>query len=290
MPKRPGVSASIRLSESLDLSLWDAVAVQHQEIVNRLGNLNEYQDQLASLVKKIQSSSSTSTGISRKDLLQTIIPWKFAVGKPRHALKKHLEANSETAVQSCSRACMDTIQTATVDANDNNNNDSIVRKAVSAMTALQGVGPATSSVILSWIRPDLCAYMYDEVIDTFLPKRTYTLPVYLACNAQCVELSRKLNQRSNKTSSTVWTPALVAQTLWVAARVSASGGLLPDRTLQKTAKTKSNSKDKENVAANKVTGKRSRANAKQTKTGSGNTKEEASVSEGRRKSPRRRLV
>ena len=93
------------------------------------------------------------------------------------------------------------------------------------------MGPATASVILSWVRPDVFCYMYDEVLDCFLPKRTYTIKAYLTCRTKCHEHAERLQ----------WTPEKAARTLWTAAKAKALGvvgvggaavvgGLLVDET------------------------------------------------------------
>ena len=93
--------------------------------------------------------------------------------------------------------------------------------------------------------------MYDEVIDTFLPKRTYTIPVYLQINSECTKLAQQLNNntkvvtaasngKSKKPSKdnrkkqqeqeNEWTTARVAKVLWTAALVLAIHGNEADLT------------------------------------------------------------
>ena len=95
------------------------------------------------------------------------------------------------------------------------------------------------------IRPDVFPYMYDECIDAFLPRRTYTLPVYLEVAKECTILANKLKD---------WTPSHVARILWVAARVCASGDM-EDYTTLETNKTR---KEKSNNSNNNRSRKRTR--------------------------------
>ena len=90
----------------------------------------------------------------------------------------------------------------------------LLEAAISELVHLKGVGPATASAVLVLVRPDVFCYMYDEVIDCFLPNRTYTMTVYMKVNMECRKIARHLEG---------WTPARVAQALWIAARLHAAG-------------------------------------------------------------------
>eukprot|EP00980_Cylindrotheca_fusiformis_P002421 scaffold575_cov104-Cylindrotheca_fusiformis.AAC.7 len=94
------------------------------------------------------------------------------------------------------------------------------------------------------IRPDLFCFLYDECIDTFLPKRTYTLPVYIAVNEECTKLSQKLKG---------WTPARVARALWVAARENSLGLSAGDHTIAEAMESA-----QENIVAYKPSRSRKR--------------------------------
>ena len=91
-----------------------------------------------------------------------------------------------------------------------------IKEALGELTQLKGVGPATATAVLCRYRPDLFCYMYDEVIDTFEPKRDYTLAVYLRINSQCLKIAKTLGNG--------WTSHRVATVLWTAARVASQGG------------------------------------------------------------------
>jgi hypothetical protein len=165
--------------------------------------------------------------ITKEELL-TIVQWKFAVGKPRHALMKFLTSNSEASVKESSAAAIAKANSIPPYQSNDVPDDDLqeqIKGALQDLMALKGVGPATASAVLSIVRPDVFCYMFDEVIDCFLPKRTYTLPTYLQTNRECLNLARRLPQ---------WTTARVAMTLWVAARVcavSGAGVLQKDHTL-----------------------------------------------------------
>ena len=208
--KRPGVAAAVRLcQQSANDALWERVEAQWDEaLLSTKGSLLGAHHQKAErLGEQLRSASKAS--LSKAELLDVVIPWKFAVGKPRPALWKHLRSNTEVNVATCTE---EGISLARDIPTGKNIKEDDIKPAVQALTQLQGVGPATASVILSLVRPDVFAYMFDEVIDCFLSKRTYTLAVYMDCNKACHDLAQKLK----------WTPNRVARTLWIAARVCAA--------------------------------------------------------------------
>ena len=219
--KRPGVEAAVRLAASLDITIWENVEAQLDEVVSSIKNLDKWNVAFRDLGIKFQNlnqEGSSYCSISKKELLD-IIEWKFAVGKPRRALMKHLNSNSENNVKQCSSQAIakarcitpqngDILETAAA-------SPVALQEAIEDLLELKGVGPATASAILTLVRPDIFCFMYDEVIDCFQPKRTYTLPVYLAVNAECLKISKSLPG---------WNASRVAQALWIAARVCASGG------------------------------------------------------------------
>jgi hypothetical protein len=206
--KRPGVGASKRLSQSSDCMMWERVESQLSTIISTVGELQDANDEYRALSGKFAEDAPKK--FLTKDELLVVVQWKFSVGKKRPALMKHLHANSEASVQKFSLAAI--AQARDIPSQDYTEED--IKGAIDTLTNLKGVGPATSSAVLSMVRPDLFCYMYDECIDTFLPKRTYTLPVYLSVNEECTKLSQRLGD---------WTPSRIARVLWVAARVCSSG-------------------------------------------------------------------
>ena len=218
--KRPGVDAAIRLSKSSDPSLWMREAAGEDGLIDP--TLQERADELAVALR-----DGTKTCLTKSDLLDIVIPWKFAVGKSRNALLGLLRSNSDADVAKCTTAGISHIKQIKEEASDDD-----ISTAMGKINELKGVGPAGASVILSMVRPDLFCYMYDEVIDCFLPKRTYTLKVYMTCNAACIQIARNLKGD--------WNPATAAKVLWVAARASANK---KDSTVDKVEKRKKSNDD-----------------------------------------------
>eukprot|EP00977_Amphora_coffeiformis_P011284 scaffold2716_cov179-Amphora_coffeaeformis.AAC.18 len=275
--KRPGVAAAIRLCQStpmtndddLPLWLWEKVEAQWDDVLESMPKgqgtlLNTHHQKAQQLGEQLRRNTTKTNAfkafLTKQELLEVVIPWKFAVGKPRPALWKHLRSNTEESVVQCTAKGISlarNIPPTTGKKNEKTIQDDDIKSAIQALTQLQGVGPATASVILSLVRPDVFAYMFDEVIDCFLPQRTYTLAVYLDSNRACQDLAERLE----------WTAARVAQTLWIAARACAAE-TVEDFTL---SVTKQNKKELSSDDAPKV-----------------NATEEESAPNGSRQSKRRK--
>jgi hypothetical protein len=67
--------------------------------------------------------------------------------------------------------------------------------------------------MLTIVRPDIFCYMYDEAVDCFEGKRSYTISNYLGVNTRCLEKASSLGEG--------WTTNRVAKTIWTAARFMA---------------------------------------------------------------------
>ena len=205
---RPGVGAAKRLLACEDVKTWKLVEGKHPDIAARLTDYTKIEQNYRKLGKALSKDSSKES-IDKAELL-TIVRWKFKVGKPRLALMKYLQSNSEESVQKHSALA---IAKARADNEDDDDDDDDDYDALDELTNLQGVGPATASAVLSLVRPDRFAYMYDEVIECFMPKRTYTKPTYVIVNNNCIETARKLGKG--------WTASRVASALWIAAKADA---------------------------------------------------------------------
>ena len=219
-----------------------------------MDHASDLDEQVTQLGQELRAGTKNS--LTKTELLEIIIPWKFAVGKPRHALRKHLESNTAAAVVQCTQRGIGLARDIDADNNDDDDDlESNIKAALLAVTQLAGVGPATASLVLSLVRPDVFCYLFDEVIDCFCPQRTYTMPVYLKCSAACRQICAALEANE-------WTPAQVARTLWTAARVCAANSL-EDYTLstllpttsssrkRKAANTSSNGQSKNRPSASK---------------------------------------
>ena len=203
MPKytRPGVEAAARLAKRTDdKQLWELIEGQYSDMILEKGGstLSELDNFCESLGKKLQQNPYT---LSKADLLE-VINWKFTKGKPRHALKKLLNSNSEEDIGQAWNAAAAYAQ-------------SNAKCAIDSLSILKGVGPATASAFLSLYNPENFVFMDDEVIECLYEgKRRYTVKIYLDVNDKCITIANTLG----------WTPRRVGRALWTAARIQASGG------------------------------------------------------------------
>ena len=120
---------------------------------------------------------------------------------------KHLTSNTECSVRELSTSSIAKARCST------ESDPGSTKEALNEFAKLKGVGPATASALLTLVKPDLFPYMYDEVIECFLPKRTYTVSTYMTMNKNCVNIARTLGDG--------WTASRVATVLWTAARAKA---------------------------------------------------------------------
>lgn len=213
---RPGVAAAKRLAKCTDPKLWELVESQYSEVVPHVKGLKTAQVEYRKLGRLFLYNDSKDC-ITKEELLK-IVAWKFSVGKPRHALMKHLESNTEASVRAASKSGIATARDITTKCEPSSS-----KNALEVIATLKGVGPATASALLALVRPDVFCYMYDEVLDCCLPKRAYTLPAYRTLNEFCLGIAEDLGKG--------WTTYRVASVLWTAARANAYG--LEDHTLAK---------------------------------------------------------
>lgn len=201
---RPGVDAAARLAKITSPKIWEEISKQYKPmLLKKKGQeLVDMDDWCERLAEKLQTAESPS--ISKTDLV-SIIEWKFAKGKPRPYMK-HIQSNTDKQVKDYSMLAFVKSQQGNVDG------------AFDELTNLNGLGIAGASAILSLHRPDLCAFMDDEVIEALYDgKRGYTKKIYNDMNVKCCEIAETVLGGGD------WTPREVGKTLWTAARMSASG-------------------------------------------------------------------
>jgi len=212
----------------LVLSLWENVSKNQLNgiVVPKISGL-------AKMIKNrddlLSSSKEVEKCLSKEELLEVIIPWKFKVGKPRMALMGYLKSNSNNDVTKHTKKAIHKAMTmpdpflSKDHYKDNQKNKLSMKECIDEITKdLKGVGPATASAILSVYRPDIFCYMYDEVIDILSDsnKREYTVKVYLEINCKCIAIARKMNRTNgNGNGNNDWNAFLVSEALWAASRV-----------------------------------------------------------------------
>ncbi|KAL7495018.1 hypothetical protein ACHAWT_003752 [Skeletonema menzelii] len=242
---RPGVEAAARLV-SLPISSsdcnnnhfnsWNTALSHYESMIQAKGNTQLYKlDQLRNLIAQQwkndsqikESCSSSSSSMTKDQLLNVIIPWKFGKGKPRNALKKLLQSNTEEDVIKASMLAFHHADNCANNDNSDFDHDTQqnVQNAIQSLCQLNGVGPATASAVLSAYCPQSFAFMDDEVIEClYEAKRGYTLKIYMMVNDRCVGIAKELNEANSDCSSgegELWTPADVGKALWTVATMSA---------------------------------------------------------------------
>lgn len=209
---RPGVEAVVHfLSLPLSSHRWNEASTHYQGMLQKKGGrkLVDLDRRRAALV------DNTDKCLTKEQLLDIIIPWKFTKGKPRHALNSLLQSNTETSVQNISKRAVEIATSATTD-----NSQQCIKEAMDELCNLKGVGPATASAILSIFHPNLFVFMDDELIEALYDgKRGYTFKIYEVVNEKCEEICKKLNQESEK----VWNRCEVGKVLWTMAALKALG-------------------------------------------------------------------
>ena len=316
--KRPGYEASKRLCDTIKfidddddssdndsndhsdasiVKLWTDIEAQLPEVLSSIPNLTTLTTSRQELMSKLSRAGNKDFGedddddddnylsLSKNELM-TVVQWKFAVGKTRNALLGHLRSNKETTVKASTRSALSVALNMVCVDEDGDEGDAQeekaknnVKTAITELTApLAGVGPATASAILSMIRPDEFCYMYDEVIDCFSSKRSYSLKEYLLVNQECTKIAQSLNKmmkqkkdqskkkkkKAKMEQEQPWTSFRVSQTLWIAARICKGGGDLGvDLTLSTTPRAKNKRKSSSSSA---TSSKRQRKKSGRTRT------------------------
>ena len=219
---RPGSPAAHRLANTANatnVEIWTKIGAKYQEMLKEKGGqqLVDLDRTCTDMGQRLNSKQNNgkrkdqSLSISRQELFQ-VVHWKFGKGKKRNALWKHLNANKEDFVEECTRTSLEKallIKDATEEA--------LIKETIDDLTQMKGVGPATASAVLSFVRPDIYTFMDDEIIEALHPgKRDYTLKTYMDVNGKCFTLAKGLGND--------WDVRRVGYTLWTAARIYTSGG------------------------------------------------------------------
>ena len=221
---RPGVEAAVRLLKLGTggdcVGHWDRALDSYATAVKAKGgpNLVSLDSQRAELAKQWASTAEGSRYLSKEQLLDVVIPWKFAMGKPRNALKPKLNSNSDEAVVLATQRGFAVADDLPPQGGEEREEFS---SSLNEVCQLCGVGPATASAVLSLYRPDSFAFAADEVIEALYEgKRGYTIKIYRDVNAKCANIARELNEAADVRR---WTPANVGEALWTVATLAASG-------------------------------------------------------------------
>ncbi|KAL3734971.1 hypothetical protein ACJRO7_024176 [Eucalyptus globulus] len=136
--------------------------------------------------------------VTRSELAQ-LMQWKLARGKWRPRLLEFVLSLDEEAVESSSRKAFGSLPD--------------VSKAVSELTVLKGVGPATASAVLAAYAPDVAPFMSDEAMVAALGhSKDYSLKQYLRFVEKLQAKAKELSAEGQ-----LFTPSDVERALWSSA-------------------------------------------------------------------------
>uniref|UniRef100_A0ACD5W9R2 Uncharacterized protein n=1 Tax=Avena sativa TaxID=4498 RepID=A0ACD5W9R2_AVESA len=139
--------------------------------------------------------------IAKSELVQ-LLQWKLSRGKWRPRLMDFVKSLDDEVVESASRKAFAVLPD--------------LSKAITELTVLKGIGPATASAVLAAYAPDVAPFMSDEAMIAALGNaKEYTLKQYLA-------FAEKLQAKAKELSvgGESFTPSNIERALWSSAIAS----------------------------------------------------------------------
>lgn len=136
--------------KSSDAGLWREALFSYEDVIKTLEKPNLislddfYRKELPNILHQRDPNPYITT-----DELSKLMQWKLARGKWRPRLLSFVSSLDDDAVRDTSRQAFAALPD--------------VSKAVSKLTVLKGVGPATASALLAVYAPDVAPFMSDEV-------------------------------------------------------------------------------------------------------------------------------
>ncbi|XP_020390120.1 uncharacterized protein zgc:112496 [Rhincodon typus] len=136
--------------------------------------------------------------LTHAELVQ-LMEWKLTRGKFRPTLQQMVMSNSRESVEACTRKAFKLLPD--------------VSAAITELSKLKAVGPATASAVLVAGAPQEAAFMADEAVESVpgLVPIKYTLKHYILYLHKVRERATQLN---NDDSLKDWTPHRIEQCLW----------------------------------------------------------------------------
>ncbi|KAG2546189.1 uncharacterized protein LOC120649899 [Panicum virgatum] len=134
-----------------------------------------------------------------KPELARLLQWKLSRGKWRPRLMDFVKGLDDAVVESASRKAFAALPD--------------LSRAITELTVLKGVGPATASAVLAAYAPDVAPFMSDEAMVAALANaKEYTLKQYLAFADKLQAKAKELTVGEES-----FTPSDVERALWSSA-------------------------------------------------------------------------
>ncbi|XP_050251963.1 uncharacterized protein LOC126698636 [Quercus robur] len=186
--------------ECSELNLWKEALSSYSTRLESLNkpNLISFDDFYRNQLPPILRNRNPNPYITTAELSK-LMQWKLTRGKWRPRLLDFVSSLDEAVVKSASEKAFQSLPD--------------VSKAVSELTVLKGVGPATASAVLAAYAPDVAPFMSDEAMVAALGNsKDYSLKQYLL-------FANKLQTKAKELSSEneTFTPSDVERALWSSA-------------------------------------------------------------------------
>ncbi|XP_006015622.1 uncharacterized protein LOC102368745 [Alligator sinensis] len=184
-----------------DPACWRRVRDLHWAVVEAKGSERKG---LTGLEKWYQEELPVAlAGRKEKHLTQAevvkLMQWKLTRGKFRPRLQQLVATNSQETVERCTRKAFQLLPD--------------VAAAITELSQLKAVGPATASAILAAGAPEVVAFMADEAVESIpgLTPIKYSLKHYIRYLDRIQLCTKKLNEVDTEKG---WTPHQVEMCLW----------------------------------------------------------------------------
>ncbi|KAL5558714.1 hypothetical protein UlMin_034925 [Ulmus minor] len=178
-------------------SLWQEALSAYPSRIQYLNkpNLISFDDYYRNQLPPLLHQRNPNPHITKSELSK-LMQWKLTRGKWRPRLLDFVSALDEDLVKSVSQKAFQSLPD--------------ISKAISELTVLKGVGPATASAVLAAYAPDVAPFMSDEAMEVALGNsKDYTAKQYLI-------FANKLQNKAKELSSeeVTFTPSDLERALW----------------------------------------------------------------------------